>query len=93
MKLIVLFGTLCLGTSVFSLDLKESFIKAAKDKNNQDQAQEIAKKGVDFIKEKNNGTPETVPVVSPTPNTNDTSSTLPIVKKKEKKNKSKKTKH
>jgi hypothetical protein len=68
MKLILSIGIVVLAsTSVFALDLKESIITAAKDKKNQEQAKEIAQKGIDYIKEQKQAKTEVKaePVVAP----------------------------
>jgi hypothetical protein len=53
MKIFLLSSALFLSFATFASDMKERFLAAAKDKKNQEQAKEIAQKGVDYIKEQN----------------------------------------
>jgi hypothetical protein len=68
MKIIVLLGfVLVTASSAFALDMKETLLNAAKDKKNQEQAKEIAQKGVEYIKAKVETKPEVTPVPAPAP--------------------------
>lgn len=67
MKLIALISLLGLfATSTFALDLKDKLMEAAKDKKNQEQAKEIAQKGMEYIKSEKKEEPkaEVAPVVT-----------------------------
>lgn len=51
MKLIALMGLLSLASvAVSASDFKEKLMNAAKDKKNQEQAKEIAQKGIEYLK-------------------------------------------
>ena len=84
MKIILILGLMILANSdVFALDFKGKLLEAVKDKKNQEQAKEIAQKGIEYIKgDKKAGVkPEEVPApVAP-----------PVVEKTVKKTKHKKT--
>ena len=74
MKINLILGLFILFTSnVFAIDFKGKLLEAAKDKKNQDQAKEIAKKGMDYIKSdkkeevKSEVVPAPAPTLAPTP--------------------------
>jgi hypothetical protein len=69
MKLIIFISVFSLLTSVFASDFSDKLLTAAKDKKNQEQAKEIAKKGVEYIKgeKKAEVKPEPTPEVTGTP--------------------------
>lgn len=90
MKMIALIGLLTLSaTSAFALDFKDKLMEAAKDKKNQEEAKEIAKKGMEYIKSEKKEAPkvEVAPVAAPAPE--QAAVPAPVKKKKAKKAKKK----
>jgi outer membrane biosynthesis protein TonB len=87
MKLIIFLSVFSLLNSVVASDFSDKLLTAAKDKKNQEQAKEIAKKGVEYIKgeKKAEVKPEPTPEVTGTPAP--PPSDKPIVKKAKKKKK------
>lgn len=89
MKIIVLIGLLSLTTSnLMASDFKEKLMNAAKDKKNQEQAKEIAQKGIEYIKADKKEEPKSEIAPAPVaPITEKVTPPAPIKKKKTKKKK------
>jgi outer membrane biosynthesis protein TonB len=87
MKLLTFVSVITLVSSAFASDFSDKLLTAAKDKKNQEQAKEIAKKGVEYIKgeKKAEVKPEPTPEVASTPAP--APSDKPIAKKAKKKKK------
>jgi len=89
MKFITAFSVFCLISQVDASDFREKLISAAKDKKNQEQAKELALKGIEYIKneQKIELKPEvaTAPVPAPAPTDAKLSKKAPLKKKKSKK--------
>lgn len=97
MKLITMISVLGLLSNAYASDLSDKLMAAAKDKKNQEQAKEIAKKGMEYIKGekkdevKPEAKPEVTPVPAPAPTNETIAKTKDQKKKKSKKLKNKKT--
>lgn len=67
MKLIALIGLLSLTSGASASDFKEKLMNAAKDKKNQEQAKEIAQKGIEYLKSDKKEEPKAEVVSAPAP--------------------------
>ena len=78
------------GGSVSASDFKDKLLNAAKDKKNQEQAKEVAQKGIEYIKgeKKEEAKPEVAPVPAPAPVAEKDAKSSKTSKKKTKKKKS-----